>query len=102
MHLTSSPSSPTDIYRDIGKLEFHLNTEAFTISELEGPGLYRFTISEALALMVFFRGPGVASLLNRAWLAEQHAAALARADDDADDADDETRHKLHAGARKAA
>lgn len=73
--LTSTPSSPTSLQRQIGPLFFRLEAEGLTIHR-DGAGRVDMTIEEALSLVDFARTAGVRQLVNRAWLAQQHAAGL--------------------------
>lgn len=90
--LPSSPANPAELRREISGLIFTLNTEGLTVAGLPGGPLH-FDPAVALAVSDFLRSPGARSLVARAWLAEQHAAALVYAGDD----DTERRHKRHAG-----
>lgn len=75
--ISSTPSAPAVISRAIGKLAFCLDATGLEITNLEeiAPAV-KLSVDDALALADFLRGPGVRQLVNRAWLASQHAAAL--------------------------
>lgn len=73
--LSSTPSSPAALEREIGPLTFELSADGLVIRGLP-LGAVRLTVEEALAVFDFTRTAGARNLVNRAWLAEQHAAAL--------------------------
>lgn len=74
--LTSTPSNPASVQRQIGPLFLRLTAEGLTIHGCDG-GPVTLSIDAALALSDFMRGPGARALIARAWLAEQHAAEVA-------------------------
>lgn len=74
--LSSTPTNPTTIAREIGGVHFRLSPDGLEIIGLAA-GRLTLDLSEALALSDFARTAGVRQLVNRAWLAQQHAAALA-------------------------
>lgn len=97
--LSSSPAHPALLEREIGRLAFELSAEGLVIRGLPN-GPLALTVDETLALADFWRTPGARQLAARAWLNEQHTLALADAADEAEG--DETRHKTHAGRKRAA
>lgn len=78
--ISSTPASPTMIARAIGGLDFALTPEGLVVRGLpRGP--VTLTIEESLALFDFTRTAGARSLVNRSWLAQQHAEGLAESAD---------------------
>lgn len=75
MTLTSSPFQPAALVREIGDLSFALDTEGLRISSTT-QGVIHFDVADTLAIFDFVRTAGARQLVNRAWLAEQHAAAI--------------------------
>lgn len=75
-HLPSSPANPATLQREIGPLFFRLTAEGLTLFR-PGHEPLRLDPEEALALADFWRTPGARSLVNRAWLAHQHAVERA-------------------------
>lgn len=76
--IASTPSSPARIERQIGALVITLDAAGLVISDLSQLGAepITLTIDSTLALFDFARTAGARQLVNRAWLAAQHAAAL--------------------------
>lgn len=77
--LNSTPAQPAELHREIGGVSFTLNAEGLAVG-IPGRPIVRLDVAEALAVSDFLRGPGARALLSRAWLAEQHAAALAESE----------------------
>lgn len=75
--LPSSPSNPAELRREIGGLHFTLDASGLTIVGLPAP--IALDAPATLALSDFLRSPGARTLVNRAWLAEQHAAVVSQA-----------------------
>lgn len=73
--LPSTPSNPAELRREIAGLDFTLTGDGLTIAGLPGAPIELDTPT-TLALSDFLRSPGARTLINRAWLAEQHAAVV--------------------------
>lgn len=77
--LTSTPAGPTRIRRDVDGIAFELTPAGLTIEGASDAPIV-LNISAALALADFLRTPGARPLIVRAWLAEEHAAGIERAE----------------------
>jgi hypothetical protein len=72
--ISSTPSSPARIAREIGGMHFTLDADGLSIAGRGAP--IRLSVEETLALFDFARSAGARQLVNRAWLAEQHAVVI--------------------------
>lgn len=73
--ISSSPSNPASVTRQIGPLHLRIDSTGLTVHR-SGERLH-FDVEEALSLSDFLRGPGARALIARLWLSEQHAAEVA-------------------------
>lgn len=95
--LSSTPSSPRSLQRQIGGLFLRLDAAGLTVHR-DDDSRVELTIEEAISLLDFARTAGVRQLVNRAWLAQQHAAEVGEPDErEGDEPEGERRHKRFAG-----